>query len=181
MNDQDLERDVSRVLHEMFPEPTEATLRVPESAPRRGSRIAAIAASIVAVAAIGLTVALAATTTSNGGSGHRAGGSGHQTGPMASPSTPPAWTEKCLPTRSEDRLGPAPEYVGLTMGEALDLAKRQPPDSLVIVGAGGNCNSMSDLVARARPVAVVFDKANSFTDARIVAAERVSTSWAPGT
>lgn len=73
-----------------------------------------------------------------------------------SPAPAPGWVAACFQTpgvmSDADRA-----YVGLTESEALTLAQRRG-QQLVLVGAGGACNTMDDLVARRAPVAVAFDR-----------------------
>ena len=91
--------------------------------------------------------------------------------PSASP--PPAWAGKCLPKAGKDRLGPAPEYIGLTLRAAIRLG-RQSHDDLFPVGAAGRCErpSSSDLVYYAHPIDIVIDKVSM--TGRVIVAERVS-------
>ena len=90
----------------------------------------------------------------------------------------PAWARKCLPTGSQ-LLGPAPEYVGLTAGEARRLGRRG--NDLVYAGGGGRCSTFSDDVFRSHPVAVVYSTRRvQAPGARIVAAARAVPGWGPG-
>lgn len=68
-------------------------------------------------------------------------------------SSVPAWAEKCLPPKAA-RLGPEPEYVGLTWLEGERLARASPDEvSLIYVGGGGRCGRLpSGAVAGPAPV-----------------------------
>jgi hypothetical protein len=95
-----------------------------------------------------------------------------------------------MPRKRSDRLGIAVRYIGLSPDAALRLAAKQQ-DNLYPVGFAGHCVRASDAVFRSRRVALVYDK--NFLrrwdipvwkriprTARVVAAERVASTWAPG-
>jgi hypothetical protein len=198
MNDQELDREVSRALHELFPEPTRVGLYVPDASPRPRHRTVAIFGAAAAVLAVGLAVGLLEATSHGNGpaTGPQAGASA-STGAAPSTATtsastgiaPPAWALDCLPKKASDDLGPASIYLGLTKAEADRLAD-QRGDQLVFAGGGGQCSTFSDDVYRTNPVAVVYDVSPTKPSgsngplpptARIVAAEKVAPGWAPGT
>lgn len=65
------------------------------------------------------------------------------------------WVAGCfMKTGSESTADRA--YVGMTKEQALAAAKKKG-QQLVLVGAGGKCVRLDDLVGRAHPVAVAFD------------------------
>jgi hypothetical protein len=67
MNTEDLEHNVVRALHELYPEPLDSTLTVPRTQPWRPVRAAAIVGAIVALAAVGVTAGLLETASSGPG------------------------------------------------------------------------------------------------------------------
>ena len=199
MNDHDLERRVSRALHELFPEPVDATPYVPGDHQTRPSRTPAVGATVGLVLATGLAIGLfEAVSRSHGaatpelGSSQSTSSSIAETPVSAPPSSAlptPRWALECLPKQSSEEIGPAPEYVGLARPAAERLAQ-QHGDQLVFAGGGGECSNVSDDVFRTNPVAVVYDVRLTVpsgstgplpASARIVAAVRVSPGWQPGT
>ena len=143
-------------------------------------------------AVFGLLTAVALLAAGCAGSGrHTAssldpasqGGGLATTGHHTSSSTVPRWATKCLP-KGRQRLGTAPQFVGLTFTAAQRLIGTQqhlkhPPD-LVFAGAGGRCSDFNDLVYRRYPVAVVFNTRNPREPkARIIAAVRAVGGWQP--
>lgn len=90
----------------------------------------------------------------------------------------PRWAENCLPKGSQ-RLGLAPEYIGLTFVAAQRL--KSGHDGVVFAGGGGRCSHSNDLVYRQHPIAVVFNIRNPRDPkARIIAAVRATPGWQPG-
>jgi hypothetical protein len=92
-----------------------------------------------------------------------------------------------MPKKASDRLGPAPEYIGLTEAAAERLARRRG-EAIVVAGAAGRCSNTDELVIWTHPIAVVYERHvkrpahGPFPRTiRVVAAERVSSSWVPGT
>lgn len=196
MNDQELDNEVSRALHELFPEPVVDAAFVPEVQGRTWRRPIAISGAASAVLATGLVVGLLQAANHGGGNslagadtnGPTTGAGPTATESLTSTAAAPAWAQSCLPTNPSDDLGPAVQYVGLTKAEADRLAERSG-DELVFVGGGGRCSGVDDLVYRTHPVAVVYDTAPSIPSgsdgplpptARVIAAEHVAPGWAPG-
>ncbi len=201
MNDDELERAVTTALHEYFPEPTGSQPRLPDEHVRHWPQIAAASGSVVAVAAAVVTIGLVETQSSSdrspvivhgGDSRHSVSAAGTSPPPSTTaPSTGaiPEWASRCLPRNAADRLGPAPEYLGLTYRQAVRLADRRgEKGELVLAGSGGTCDNSSDAVYRTNPIALVFDhhffrKHPNYSgeprnpQARIIAAEHVPPGW----
>ena len=90
----------------------------------------------------------------------------------------PAWAKKCLP-KGQERVGPAPKYVGLTPAAASRRARHRR-DGLVFAGGGGRCSNFNDQVVRAHPIAVVYNtRLIRDPRARIIAAVRAAPGWHP--
>jgi hypothetical protein len=92
-----------------------------------------------------------------------------------------------MPKKASDRLGPAPEYIGLTEAAAEQLARTRR-EAIVVAGAAGRCSNTDDLVVWVRPIAVVYERHVKRPahgplprTIRVIAAERVSSGWVPGT
>lgn len=189
MNDLDLDRAISRAMHHLFPMPADVAL-APPAETRRGRRAAAIALAAVATVAVGLAVGLLRGSSPESGSGAkpssnlshatRTTSSASSASSITSPSpaqTVPAWALRCLPKKASDRLGPAPQYVGLGRNQAVALS-RQRHEILKLVGANGKCATADDLAVRSAAIAVVLN--NSGPSGRIIVAEKVSGYWDRG-
>jgi hypothetical protein len=90
----------------------------------------------------------------------------------------PAWTQHCfLKPGTESASDHA--YVGLTSKQALAKAKSRG-QQLVLVGAGGKCQRISDDVKYRAPVAIAFDSGTPMSgvpsNAKIVFATSDSTA-----
>jgi hypothetical protein len=109
-------------------------------------------------------------------------------GPSPSPTLAvPAWADRCLPKKASDRLGPAPEYIGLTEAAAERLARRRG-EGIIVAGAAGRCSNTDELVLWSHAIAVVYERDVKRPPngplprtIRDIAAERVSSYWVPGT
>jgi hypothetical protein len=161
-----------------------------EESPENAARSAtghrpAVRSLLLAAASVAVVAAVAAfLAQANSPSASHRGSGGAQPSAFTTPTSAiPAWAEKCLPANPKDRLGSAPEYVGLTVPEAFKLARQQWPDDLIIVGAGGSCSAgNTSSVGRVQPVAIILDEQNPDgplpTGTRIIVAERVTSTWA---
>lgn len=181
MNDEELHQEISRGLHQLFPEPTGVSLRVSTARrPGRGPLVAIVAAAAaVLVVVVGVSVG---SSMVSGTGGHQSPGPASGP-PAASASSVPSWASRCLPQGSQN-LGPADEYVGLTRSAAKRLAARRG-EQLYFAGAAGHCSDVSDDVIRVKPVAVVYDLPATSqglpSSARIIAARHATSAWSPAT
>lgn len=170
----------------------EIDLLAPRRPARRRTMILGMAAAaiVVVIAASAVYLAHRPSTSSGRQAGAHSGTTSAgvtspalSTSPAPTPvSTPPAWTERCFPQRAKDRLGNAPEYLGLNIKAAYRLSLRLG-DYMRIIGSDRHCGEgPSDFVYHGTGIALVFDHgqpAKSLVPltAHVIAAERVSGSW----
>lgn len=203
MSDRDFQDAVSRAMHELFPEPTDATPYMSVEHHRHRGRLTAVLAvvGVVVVGAVVLSLVRrgsdrdAASTTDRPSSGVRTSvspsspitstGPTTQTESVSSSPTPvlPTWARACFRNDS-DIIRSEPRYVGLNPDQAVRLGGHQ----VVYAGGGGKCSGVDDLVGRGSAIALFFDKdwqsgpydPQKRATARVVAAVLAAPGWRPG-
>ena len=132
MSTPDLELQVREAMQRLFPETQASPLRLPDHRPLRAQRLVTVGAVVVIVAGVGVAGAWLSSRTASPRVVEGPGGASVSSSP--SPSEHSDWTERCLPPNNT----PASEFVGLTMADAIAIAKAQGIH-LRIYGAAGKC------------------------------------------
>jgi hypothetical protein len=146
-SDREMEERLTRRLRELYPleaAPTSERGFGGPSRPRR-QRVVLLAAAASVVAIVGLSVSVSTFVGTHRG-----------TVTQLDQVHDPSWVRSCFTHWAPPAPGDS-SYVGLTRSEALQLAESRG-QQLVLLGAGGVCTQINDLVMRPHPVAVAFDQ-----------------------